>query len=186
MSFFTLLSGGSAPSGRSKYILDPSVQSGPTYGQSGGMYASPTTQTFNQFQPQPFASAGTAPFTLAGSPFVPNAAIFNAAPPFQQHDPTAGSSVVSASILSPAEQGNLIPDIPPIELAQSALTQQMQRNPTPPPGWNDPPPLTKSARQVSSILSSRVLIILCIQFDTNHTRSLNFCSQNYSSSYYSN
>lgn len=39
--------------------------------------------------------------------------------------------------------------VPPIEVAQQALGHQIQRNPTPPPGWNDPPPLTKSVRQVS-------------------------------------
>lgn len=58
--------------------------------------------------------------------------------------PSAGQP----SILNPP-QGNLMSGIPPIEVGQQALGQQIQRNPTPPPGWNDPPPLTKSMRQVS-------------------------------------
>lgn len=143
-------SGGSAPTARSKYILDPSVQSGPSYGQTASMYAPPAPATFNnqpfggaapinnysQFQPQPFASAGT----------------FNQTP-FQQpyNNQPVGMPAGPPSILSPAAANNLIPGVPPIELAQQALPQQVQRNPTPPPGWNDPPPLTKSARQVNMI-----------------------------------
>lgn len=121
-------------------MLDPSVQSGPNYGQTANMYAppQPTAQfnnqsygtspgnSYNQFAPQPFASA--APLN-----------------PFQSYNQSAASG--PPSILSP-NSGGLLSGVPPVELAQQATPQLIQRNPTPPPGWNDPPPLTK-ARQVS-------------------------------------
>lgn len=135
-----LFSGGPIPSTRNKYVLDPSVQSGPNYGQTANMYAppQPTAQfnnqsygsspsnSYNQFAPQPFASAA------ALNPFQP------------YNQPSTG---LNPLILSPSS-GALLPGVPPIELAQQAMPQQIQRNPTPPPGWNDPPPLTK-ARQVN-------------------------------------
>lgn len=140
-------SGGCVPSSRSKYILDPSVQSGPAYGQSAPMYAPPAptqfnnqpygaaapTNNYNQFTPQPFASAG---------------AQFNQTP-FQPYNQSSTQSAGPPSILNPPVQNNLLSGVPPIELGQPAIAQQVQRNPTPPPGWNDPPPLTKSTRQVS-------------------------------------
>lgn len=138
------------PSARSKYILDPSVQSGSAYGQSANMYTPSPASTFNnqaygttvpannynQFTPQPFASAGTQ---------------FNQTP-FQPYSQTSAPLTGPPSILSPSLQNNnLLSGVPPIELAQQAMPQHIQRNPTPPPGWNDPPPLTKSARPVSSL-----------------------------------
>lgn len=53
-----------------------------------------------------------------------------------------------SSILNPQQASTFAPGLPPIEVAQPAIQQNMQRNPTPPPGWNDPPVL-KSARPVS-------------------------------------
>lgn len=110
---------GSAPSSRSKYLLDPSVQSGPTYGQSN-MYTPPMNSNFNNYGQQPISNFNTAPInppqTNQFMPFVP------------------------------APTNNFMSGVPPIELAQQALPQ---RNPTPPPGWNDPPPLKTNRQPVS-------------------------------------
>lgn len=112
---------GSAPSARSKYLLDPSVQSGPTYGQSS-MYNTPQMNTnLNNFGQAPMSNFNTTPInqpqTNQFMPFVPT--------------PTPN---------------NFMSGVPPIELAQQALSQ---RNPTPPPGWNDPPPLKTNRQPVS-------------------------------------
>lgn len=144
-----MITGGSIPATRSKYILDPSVQSGPAYGQTASMYAAPlsnaqfnnqsynaATNNYNQFIPQPLATAGTQFNQPSFQPYNPNVA--NAGLP----------SSGAPSIMNPS-QNNLMSGVPPIEVGQSAMAQQIQRNPTPPPGWNDPPPLTKSARAVS-------------------------------------
>lgn len=53
------------------------------------------------------------------------------------------------SIMNPPPMQTFTPAIPGIEVAQQALQQNIQRNPTPPPGWNDPPAL-KSSRPVSN------------------------------------
>lgn len=114
---------GSAPSVRSKYLLDPSVQSGPTYGQSS-MYAPQMNSNFNNFAPSPMTNFNAAPInppqTNQFMPFVP------------------------------APTNNYMSGVPPIEMAQQAIPQ---RNPTPPPGWNDPPAL-KTSRPAVSVFSS--------------------------------
>lgn len=151
-----MTTGGSIPATRSKYILDPSVQSGPTYGQSANMYAAPLSNpqfnnqsygapaanNYNQFAPQPFASAGSQFNQQAFQPYNPNVA-------------NTGAS----SIMNPP-QNNVMSGVPPIEVAQSAMLQQIQRNPTPPPGWNDPPPLTKSARVVSFTMTKKMSLLI--------------------------
>lgn len=112
---------GSAPSSRNKYLLDPSVQSGPTYSQSN-MYTPQMNSNFQNFGQAPLSNFNTAPInqpqTNQFMPFVP----------------------------TPAPTNNFMSGVPPIELAQQAL---QQRNPTPPPGWNDPPPLKTSRQPVS-------------------------------------
>lgn len=108
------------------------------------MYA-PLPQTFGS-QPQTF---GGQPQTFAsqqptyGAPF---------SQPFSQ--PLSNSAVPThagqSSILNPQPINTFAPGLPPIEVAQPAIQQTIQRNPTPPPGWNDPPAL-KSSRAVSKI-----------------------------------
>lgn len=129
---------GSAPLSRSKYVLDPSVQSSSSYGQS---YA-PTPQTFGTqsqtfgAQPQTF---GTQPSTY-GAPF---------SQPFSQSVSQPVNTLTGqSSIMQPQQASTFAPGLPPIEVGQPAIQQNIQRNPTPPPGWNDPPVL-KSARPVS-------------------------------------
>lgn len=150
---------GAAPISRSKYILDPSVQSS---GSGGGWSHQAATNSFasnTQFNTQPYGNSAptygqqfnTAPFTNSSnnsfnSP--PNAlnqmqSSFNQAPLGQP------------SILNPPASNSFLSGVPPIELAQPAMPQQnTQRNPTPPPGWNDPPAL-KSSRTVSDFAHSR-------------------------------
>lgn len=127
--------GSAAPvTSRSKYVLDPSVQSTPGYGQTNS-YSNPMppasfygSQSYGQ--PQPAAVPSYNQFNNA--PFAGNA--FN--------------NQAGSSIYNPPPLSALSPSLPPIELAQPAISQQpIQRNPTPPPGWNDPPAL-KSARPV--------------------------------------
>lgn len=62
------------------------------------------------------------------------------------------------SIMNPPPMQTFAPGIPGIEVAQQALQQNIQRNPTPPPGWNDPPAL-KSSRTVSNSALFCILIL---------------------------
>lgn len=93
------------------------------------MYA-PLPQTFGSQQPT-YGAPYNQPFSQPMSNSVP-------------------THTGQSSILNPQPVNTFAPGIPPIEVAQSALQQQIQRNPTPPPGWNDPPAI-KSARAVSKI-----------------------------------
>lgn len=114
--------------------MDPSVQSSASYGQSAGLYA-PQPQTFNT-QPQSFTTQQPTYGSSFNQPF--NQPVSNSIPL------ASGQS----SILSPQPINTFAPGLPPIEVAQQAIPQNIQRNPTPPPGWNDPPAL-KSSRPVS-------------------------------------
>lgn len=97
------------------------------------MYA-PPSQTFGSQQPS-YGAQYSQPFSQ----------------PFNQplSNPVPIASVGQSSILNPQPINTFAPGLPPIEVAQPALQQNIQRNPTPPPGWNDPPALTKSNRPVS-------------------------------------
>lgn len=117
---------GSAPSTR-KYLLDPSVQSGPTYGQSN-MYA--PQNNFSNFAPAPVQNFNVAPM-----------ANFNTAPMNPPNQINQFTPFVPA-----ATNNSYLSGVPPIETAQQALPQ---KNPTPPPGWNDPPPLKTRSQAVS-------------------------------------
>ena len=120
---------GSGPS-RSKYILDPSVQSGPAYGQNN-LYNPMLNQT-NSFNSQP--------------PLYPNQnnynSNFSSQPAVAQPQPNQFVPFTPAPLVN----NDYLPGVQPIELAQPAMSMQYQKNPTPPPGWNDPPPL-KTSRQ---------------------------------------
>lgn len=125
---------------RSKYVLDPSVQSSSSYGQSTSMYA-PAPQTFGTQPPQTY---GAQPSTY-GTPY--------SQPAYNQlvSNPVSTQAGGQPSILNPQPASAFAPGLPPIEVAQPAIQQNIQRNPTPPPGWNDPPTLRKSSRPVSNI-----------------------------------
>ncbi|KAL7738316.1 hypothetical protein ACLKA6_006644 [Drosophila palustris] len=127
--------GGSSLHSRSKYVLDPSV-------------AAPTTSYGMPYNPVPAPAAvpfpgAVAPVSQAASvPQTYSSNAFNTNPlsSAQQFNPTPfiGTS-----------QNNYMPGVAPIETMpvaapQASLVQNMQRNPTPPPGWNDPPALKSS------------------------------------------
>uniref|UniRef100_A0A6B2EKZ1 Protein transport protein Sec31A n=1 Tax=Phlebotomus kandelakii TaxID=1109342 RepID=A0A6B2EKZ1_9DIPT len=115
---------------RSKYLLDPSVQSGvPSYGQS---YTTPAT-----FASQAASPPAAAPFGHFGQPQsmsqpyqasqFPSFAPTSAAMPFAQQ-PT--------QMFTPDAQPHLQAP-PPTQVAPPPTA--MAKNATPPPGWNDPP-----------------------------------------------
>lgn len=108
--------------------MDPSVQSSAPYGQSAGLYA-PQPQSFATQQPT-YGAQYNQPFSQTVS------------------NPVPLHSSGQSSVLNPQPINTFAPGLPPIEVAQQAIPQNIQRNPTPPPGWNDPPAL-KSARAVS-------------------------------------
>lgn len=123
---------------RSKYILDPSVKSSAAFGQS--YVPPPQMQTFGSQQ------------NTYGNPLQPvnnhsqqfnqfNNQQFNANP-IPVASPSVPPSILNPPPISTFAAGTL----PPIEVAQQAVPQQqIQRNPTPPPGWNDPPALKSRA-----------------------------------------
>lgn len=129
---------GSGLHSRSKYVLDPSV-------------AAPTSSYGMPYNPMPAPAAvpfGGAPVSQAPNVPTYNANAFNTNP-IQQFNPAPFVG---------APQNNYLPSVAPIETMPVAaappapLVQNIQRNPTPPPGWNDPPAL-KSSRVVSRIKS---------------------------------
>lgn len=94
-------------------------------------------------QQQPFTSQPSSYGAPYNQPF--NQPVSNAMP-------MPMSNMGQSSILNPQSTANTQyapPGLPPIEVAQQAMPQNIQRNPTPPPGWNDPPAL-KSSRPVST------------------------------------
>lgn len=96
-------------------------------------------------QQQPFTSQPSSYGAPYNQPF--NQPVSNAMPM-----PMPMSNMGQSSILNPQSTANTQyapPGLPPIEVAQQAMPQNIQRNPTPPPGWNDPPAL-KSSRPVST------------------------------------
>ncbi|XP_075169398.1 COPII coat complex component secretory 31 isoform X2 [Haematobia irritans] len=123
--------GGTASGGgltsRSKYVLDPSVApSGPMgYG--------------NTYQPPPAPMQAPSAF---------NTTPFNSAP-------QAAPSIMQPSFsTTPFSNNAFMPGVGPIETVATVQPpppmQNIQRNPTPPPGWNDPPAL-KSSRPTKKV-----------------------------------
>lgn len=137
---------GSVPAARSKYILDPSVQSSSAYGQTSNMF---TPQQSNaSFNSQSYGSGGHQSNAPNYNQFNPQQ-FSNSTNSFNQSN--ALNSVqqpYNATPIGTSSINSFATGVPPIELAQQAIQQQHQRNPTPPPGWNDPPAI-KSARAVS-------------------------------------
>lgn len=126
---------GSSSTTRSKYVLDPSVQSSSAYGST---WAPPPLQPNTLINSQPIGNNYNSNQFQQFTPAPTNA--FNSQP-FNTNPIGA-----QPSVLNPPALNSFAPNVPPLEVAQPAL--QHQRNPTPPPGWNDPPAL-KSTRQVS-------------------------------------
>lgn len=110
------------------------------------MYA-PPSQTFGT-QPQTF---GTQPQPYGAQPSTYGTTYSQ--PTYNQLVSNPVSTSLAGgqpSILNPQPASTFAPGLPPIEVAQPAIQQNIQRNPTPPPGWNDPPALRKSSRPVSN------------------------------------
>uniref|UniRef100_A0A7G3B7H4 Protein transport protein Sec31A n=1 Tax=Lutzomyia longipalpis TaxID=7200 RepID=A0A7G3B7H4_LUTLO len=138
------ISSGGGLHSRSKYLLDPSVQSGvPSYGQAyttpGGFASQITSPPGGQFggqfgAPQPSFSQPQSNFSQPQNfsqfpSFAPSAAAVPFAPQTQMYTPDTPGSI-------PAPPQAQVPPPP----------TAVQKNSTPPPGWNDPPAL-KSNRQ---------------------------------------
>ncbi|EDX06247.1 GD10608 [Drosophila simulans] len=141
-------SGGSGLSGRSKYVLDPSV-------------AAPTSSYGMPYNPVPAPVPSAVPFGGGGVPgpapqpaSVPtyNSNAFNT-------NPIAAAQPYNPSPFMPAQQNQFVPGVNPIETMQPPaappVIQNVQRNPTPPPGWNDPPALKSSRAQPASGIPSQ-------------------------------
>lgn len=146
---------GSAPSTtRSKYLLDPSVQSGSTgYGQSSNVYT-PQVQQYNNNQFNGNAAPAFGQPQAAFQPMVP-API--STQPLNQFVPFTPNAAPGREYLS---------GVPPIEMGQEAAANfppppQHIKNPTPPPGWNDPPALKTSRKPVSV-----VFFFFCFSFNS--------------------
>uniref|UniRef100_U5EYS2 Protein transport protein Sec31A n=1 Tax=Corethrella appendiculata TaxID=1370023 RepID=U5EYS2_9DIPT len=117
-------SGAGSALSRAKYVVDPSVSSGPSYGQTPGIYNPNIYTQQPQSQPQPYQ--------------------FNT-------QPIAGNAPTQFTPAPLSQPVSFLSGVPPVEMGQQALPlqqqqnlpppPQMQKNPTPPPGWNDPPAL---------------------------------------------
>ncbi|XP_058828807.1 protein transport protein Sec31A isoform X2 [Topomyia yanbarensis] len=133
---------GGASLGRSKYVLDPSVSTGSSYGQAPPYHPnapqSASTSQFNQFNTQP----------------VNQPSIYNPVQSTNNYKPFSPAPLVQSNA-SP-----YVPVVPPLDVTSqppnisypgpppmsSQPFSKMQRNPTPPPGWNDPPALMTAPR----------------------------------------
>ncbi|XP_064536241.1 protein transport protein Sec31A isoform X2 [Drosophila montana] len=129
----TATGSGSGLHSRSKYVLDPSV-------------AAPTSPYGMPYNPVPAPAAvpfAGAPVSQPASvPQTYNSNVFNTNPisTAQQYNPTAFIGAPQSNYLSGAAPIETMP----VANAPPPLLQNIQRNPTPPPGWNDPPALKSS------------------------------------------
>lgn len=146
---------------KSKYVLDPSVASNNPYGQNvaPAPMSSPYGQNASQYG-QPIAQQ-PAPTQFNPTNFNTNPLNVPAPAPYQA--PMMGQPQPPQQFAPNVPMNNFLPGIPPIETTPLAPPpQQFSRNPTPPPGWNDPPALMSSRAQVSLdfILQFFVLIFI--------------------------
>lgn len=122
-----------------KRLLDPSVQSGPTYGQvpaPSAMFGGAPAFNTNPIQP-------------VSAPFAP----MNPMNPIAQQPTMGWDSQPSYGYQQ--NNGNMNGShLPP------PPQQPMMRNPTPPPGWNDPPEFKKKAQVSQLFLPNYLLPIL--------------------------
>lgn len=114
-----------------KRLLDPSVQSGPSYGQ---IQAAPV-----MFSGAPAFNSNPTP-NYAAQPMMPVNPINQMNPIMQQ--PTMAWDQQNYGYQNGNNMNGTLPPPP--------SSQQILKNPTPPPGWNDPPEF-KPKSQVSSI-----------------------------------
>ncbi|KAH8389025.1 hypothetical protein KR200_009704 [Drosophila serrata] len=132
-------SGGPGLHARSKYVLDPSV-------------AAPTSSYGMPYNPVPAPVPSAVPFSGGAAPGpVPQPA---SVPTYNSNsfnpNPIASAQAYNPSpFMSAAPQNSFLPGVNPIETMQpqaapAPIIQNVQRNPTPPPGWNDPPALKSS------------------------------------------
>ncbi|XP_055372912.1 protein transport protein Sec31A isoform X2 [Condylostylus longicornis] len=129
---------GSGPLTR-KYVVDPSVSSGPQYGQMGAFNPNQQmnlTGNGSSFQPYPTYN-NQVNQNLSNSMPPANTISSQNFKPFIPSQPGAGFN------------SNIATGIPPVEMGQTVMPPPAMENcnPTPPPGWNDPPPLSSSSRQ---------------------------------------
>lgn len=119
-----------------KRLLDPSVTSGPNYGQ----VAAPSAMYGGN------PSFNTNPIQQVTAPFAPQQLnLMNSMNPITQQPTMSWENQQNYGYQNSNNMngGNNIPPPP---------QQQMLRNPTPPPGWNDPPE-SKPKSQVGRVLS---------------------------------
>lgn len=157
-------SGGSGLPSRSKYVLDPSVQSNP-YGVPRNQQFTPSAAPAPfQPTPQPFQPANFQTNALSSNPLQPTTQQplnpTPLVPSFPQSPPTnfggGGAALQPTSqpiSAQPTFQSNALgafpspveglPPPPPLEVGQSAMNY-LPANAA--PGWNDPPVLSKSVR----------------------------------------
>ncbi|XP_055596249.1 protein transport protein Sec31A isoform X2 [Uranotaenia lowii] len=139
---------GSSSLGRIKYVKDPSVSSGPAYGQpAANLYNpnafQPPTSQFNQFNVQSINQQQT-PYnpqqqTNNFQPFTPAPLVQPGISPYMP-------GVSPLDINQQATNNLTYPGAPPTASMAPPPLSNVQKNPTPPPGWNDPPALKSAAR----------------------------------------
>ncbi|KAH8277557.1 hypothetical protein KR018_000691 [Drosophila ironensis] len=132
--------GGPGLHARSKYVLDPSV-------------AAPTSSYGMPYNPVPALVPSPVPFTGASGP-VPSGPVPQATtvPTYSSTafntNPLGSAQPYNSSPFVAATPNNFMPGGNTIEAmapqAVPSVIQNVQRNPTPPPGWNDPPALKSS------------------------------------------
>lgn len=131
---------GATPLSRAKYVLDPSVTSGPSYGQTPANMYNP-----NAYQPSAAQQFNTQPISQQ-----PPASLYNPSQPAQKTNnfkPFTPAPLVQPGV-SPYIPGVSPLDVsaPPAAAVPPPPMANIQRNPTPPPGWNDPPALKSTSR----------------------------------------
>uniref|UniRef100_A0AAG5DHX5 Protein transport protein Sec31A n=1 Tax=Anopheles atroparvus TaxID=41427 RepID=A0AAG5DHX5_ANOAO len=151
--------------GRAKYVLDPSVTSGSNYGQNSSNFYNPMPyqpqqqqQQQQQQHHQPSNVPTPGPFNppIMSQPQQSQNSYYNPSQPSTtgSQPPNAATNVFKPFTPAPLVQPSpYIPDMsqqqgygPPPPSAGGPPLASVQRNPTPPPGWNDPPALKGSSR----------------------------------------
>ncbi|XP_055849140.1 protein transport protein Sec31A [Episyrphus balteatus] len=127
--------GSTSLTSRPKYILDPSVSSGPQYGSSN------YSGSYNQIP-------GLSQTNFNNMPIPQNPTAYNSTP--SQVHAMHNNYMQMNSMQTP--QSNYLPGIAAMEPVSSIQQQNpIQRNPTPPPGWNDPPALKSNKQQIKKM-----------------------------------
>ncbi|XP_065074343.1 protein transport protein Sec31A [Ochlerotatus camptorhynchus] len=134
---------GSTPLTRAKYVLDPSVTSGPSYGQTSA----------NLYNPNAFQSSPSSQFNQFNTQSInqqPQASLYN--PPQQAQHTNNFKPFTPAPLVQPGASP-YIPGVSPLDVSAPPTASMApppmgnyQKNPTPPPGWNDPPALKSNTR----------------------------------------